>query len=204
MSIHNPTNLSPKQLSQFVERKDLAGLTQCLEEQATRLPVSYGPVWLQAIKKEWWPGAVALEKDIEGFKDVVGGWKDKEGNTAWHFLAATKGEWEARVFLTDHPIQMTKNKVGRYPFWSWQTPLWAETWIRLLPPSEWLRIREMRDKEGMHPVSWWLIQKRWALAYWFAQQGAPLATAEEKQLWRALIDESASREWSKSWKMLGK
>jgi hypothetical protein len=203
MSIHNPTNLSPKRVSQFVIKKDLVGLVSLLEQQVDGLPTMFGSVWLKAMEEGWWSGANALAKSIVGFKEHMPQWTTKAGDSAWHLVAANKGEWEARDFLTEWPIHLTKNQAGRLPFWAWKTPLWAEVWVRLIPPSEWARVREDRDRAGVHPLTWWVEHQRWALAFWFAQQGVLHANSEERTHWREAFEKHAPQEWAKSWKMLG-
>jgi hypothetical protein len=208
MSIANPTLLKvfeTADLKRAIETQDKTLLLEALNQrwEMGDVPTVGGvPAVVVAAKRQWWHAISLLCMHTENGMELLTTWIDENGENLWHWLAAARGEWEARALLSESSILLIENKKGELPTWGWTTPDWAEVWVRLIPPVVWRGVKTHVDATGGCVVEHWLKKRLWALAYWGVSRG--LLTSDAAVRERCLKHlEKAPGAWVESFAGIG-
>lgn len=202
MSISNPTKTSVKRIQQAIGRQDIDLLLPLLEKNIPVIdPISKKPYLMEMIEHNWWEGVYLYTKSIENEKDFILSLKDDSSRNVWHSLARVGNHWPAREFLDKYNINLEEDNSGRGAWWEWATVDWALVWIRKLSHNDWKKAWSQRDKNGLHPIEYWIDQKKWDLACW-GWSHRPEITDSERLRWNEKIKYAPSR-WQQSWRSWG-
>jgi hypothetical protein len=193
LSIENPSVSSEKVKPWSSSRL----LWKVLQEVSTRAPIE---VWLSTALADWWEASHAIEQDVADFEQQLNAWRDVDGNSAWHYVAAMPDTWGGRQFLNRYGIKWIVNQEGETPMTFWRSVNWAVVWVNLSDRSSWQNVWHKQKAEN-HPIVHWARSGKIDLACWGWANRPKGMTQEEVAVLRGAMDRISGKEHNKwqSW-----
>jgi hypothetical protein len=204
MSTLNPTKTSVKRMQQAINVMDIGLLLAVIDENKVLPevnPVSKKPFLMEMISRHWWEGVHLYIKSKEDQQSFLRSLVDDKKRTVWHELAKVGDHWAPREFLDKYDIVLERDMFGRGPWWEWESVSWAKIWINKVSPSVWRKLWAERDSDGVHPIEYWLENKKWGLACW-GWSHRPEISDHERMRWNEMIN-SAPPRWGATWRSWG-
>lgn len=200
MSTLNPTKISVKKMQQAINTLSIDLLLSVIDENKIIPkinPISKKPFLMEMMARHWWEGVYLYLKSMEEEENFLNTLFDENNRSVWHELAKIGDHWASREFLDKYTISLIEDVSGRGPWWEWASVSWAKSWLNKLPPGVWRKVWPNRDKDGIHPIEFWLDNRKWALACW-GWSHRPEISEMERLRWNEKIKYAPSN-WQSVW-----